>query len=192
MLVEPFYLKVVMLICFFLIAGAVDYLIKKEKATRWKEYLFILSLGSVVSLIGLVYDQIIVSISPEYFAVAKGLGYSDLRFNTAMLGMKAGFVAGIIMSGAFLLSNNSSKVFHLFSWLKFIISFTFCMLFLGPVIGYVFYRHGSNPYNLSDLQNLKLLLVWCTQGALYLGAIVATAIACFRIKNGRHAHKLSH
>jgi len=183
MLVEPFYLKVLMLIGFFLLAGLVDYAVNKSEANRWKEYLFMLSFGGVVSLIGLMYDQVIVTVSPEYFAVAKGLGYQNLRFHTAMLGMKAGFVAGIIMSGAFLLSSsNSTKVFHLFSWLKFIVPFTFCMLFLGPVVGYGFYKSGANPYDLADQQNLRLLLVWCTQGALYLGTIIATAIACFKIK----------
>lgn len=182
MLVEPFYLKVLMLIGFFVIAGAVDYAVNRAKANRWCEYLFILSLGGVVSLIGLVYDQVIVTISPEYFAVAKGLGYLDLRYNTAMMGMKAGFVAGVMMSGALLLSNSSQNAFRLFRWLKLIIPLTFVTLFAGPLIGYVFYCSGANPYNLTDTQNLRLLLVWATQCTLYLGAITGTAISCYRNK----------
>jgi len=182
MLSIPFYQKVLLLICFFCVAAAVDKVVAKENANRWKEYLFMLTLGSIVSLIGLLYDQLIVTISPEYFAIAKGLGYGNLRFETAMMGMRAGFVAGIVMSGAFLLVNKAQEIFHLLKWLKFIIPFTFAMLFIGPIVGWVFYSTGVNPYTLCDDKNFYLLLVWCTQGMLYLGTITATAIACYRIR----------
>ena len=178
----PFYQKVIALVCFFIIAAAVDYCVYKEKANRWKEYLFILTLGSIVSLIGLGYDQIIVTISPEYFAIGKGLGYDNLRFETGLVGMRAGFVAGIIMAGAFLLSNKSPQVFPMLKWLKFIIPFTFCMLFVGPVIGWIFYANGANPFRLDDSKNLRLLLVWSTQAMLYLGTITGTCIACYKMR----------
>ena len=181
MLVEQFYLKILMLIGFFILAGLVDYLVKKNEANRWKEYLFILCFAGLISLVGLVYDQIIVTISPEYFAVAKALGYEDLRFLTAMMGLKAGFVAGCIMSGSFLMATKSKHVFPLFGWLKFIIPFTLSMLFIGPVAGLLFYWNGANPYSLPDGQNMRLLMVWCTQGALYIGTIIGTGISCYKI-----------
>ena len=55
------------------------------KATRWREYTFVLSAGLVTGLLGLVNDLLALPISTDYFIVVKGLPADSLPWGTMTL-----------------------------------------------------------------------------------------------------------
>lgn len=96
------YIQRLGLLCVFVILiSTIDYLIKGEKATRWKDYGFVLSVAIFGGCFGALFDQISVSISPEFFQYGKNLGPFrgfELRQRVAGLGFQAGFFAAILLA----------------------------------------------------------------------------------------------
>ncbi len=66
MFIESFWLRVILLFAILSGIALIDFLIQKKRAKKWKEYLFIFTMGFIFSVIGSIHDQITVTISPEY------------------------------------------------------------------------------------------------------------------------------
>ena len=99
----PYFWRVVILITLMFAAAGYDYYRNRAGSSRWREYGLVLIGGVVGAFMGMVNDIITSSISPEYFTFGKGLaGGNGLQVRAAMLGIKAGFSAGVIVAGILL------------------------------------------------------------------------------------------
>jgi hypothetical protein len=87
-----------------------------SQATRWREYLFLLTAVCVALLYGVVNDQITSRISWEYFYYGKDLApilgdrtppdQAKLSREAAKVGLKATWTVGLLVGVAILLANN--------------------------------------------------------------------------------------
>lgn len=104
---------------FFAILAIADLTRRGTKATRWREYSFLLLCVAVAMLYGVVNDQVTSRISWEYFYYGKELApiigaqtppdTAALSLQAARIGAEATWTAGLIIGVAMLLANNPSK-----------------------------------------------------------------------------------
>ncbi|MDP6044719.1 MAG: hypothetical protein QGH94_06735 [Phycisphaerae bacterium] len=92
----PFWMRIAALVAVMAIAAGLDAWYRCARARRWKEYLFILLAGCVGAVFGALTDTITSSISPEYFIYGKRLSADGIRWRAMVLGLEAGFSAGVI------------------------------------------------------------------------------------------------
>ena len=91
----------------------------RSRATRWREYTFLLACVVAALVYGVVNDQITTTISWEYFAYGKfpenALPVGEppnsprFRWEAAKVGMKATWTAGLIVGVALLIANNPRR-----------------------------------------------------------------------------------
>jgi hypothetical protein len=89
-----------------------------RRATRWREYAFLVLCVTVAMLYGIANDQITSRISWEYFYYGKDLAPiigpetppnpSALRWQAARIGAAATWWAGLVIGAAMLIANNPS------------------------------------------------------------------------------------
>lgn len=107
---DGFGLRLAVLVGVMLLVAAIDYARNRARATRWREYSFLLAMGSVGAAAGMAIDLVTSSISPEYFVEGKGLSAgASFRIEVLRLGAQAGFVVGCIGAGALLVANAAGK-----------------------------------------------------------------------------------
>lgn len=100
---STFYTRALILIVLLTVVALGEIAFRGKSATRWREYLMLLGFAFMGVLYGLLNDACTAHISPDYFAVGKGLGYdNDLYARAVHLGGQAGFAAGAVL-GAFYL-----------------------------------------------------------------------------------------
>jgi hypothetical protein len=97
----------------------VDWRRNGQRATRWREYCFLLACVAIALLYGVVNDQITSTISWEYFAFGKGIAEKlpaneppnspRFRWEAAKIGMQATWSAGLLIGIALLIANNPRK-----------------------------------------------------------------------------------
>ena len=92
----PFWIRVVALVVLMAVVAGVDLRFRRGRSKRWREYLFILIAGCLGGVFGLLTDMATSSISPEYFICAKGLPADGITAHAMLLGLQAGFSAGVI------------------------------------------------------------------------------------------------
>jgi len=103
----------------FFILAVIDLKKNGARATRWREYLFLLACVAFALVYGIVNDLITSTISWEYFSFGKGLWPdvlpdlppNPLRLHIAacVVGIKATWTVGLIIGAALLLANNPRK-----------------------------------------------------------------------------------
>jgi hypothetical protein len=106
-------------VIFFLAMAIVDVYRQGRLATRWREYLILLTAVAVALLYGALNDQITSRISWEYFYYGKDLqrvlgphvppDSGRVSWEAAKIGMQATWTAGLIIGVAILLANNPRK-----------------------------------------------------------------------------------
>jgi hypothetical protein len=91
----------------FLIAGLVyDRWRHGAEGTRAKEYGILLACGLLGAVVGFVQDQISIRVSPDYFVHGKGIERGpNFARDVLFMGTYAGFVAGLVLGGLLLLTN---------------------------------------------------------------------------------------
>ena len=94
----PFYQRAAVLAVALVVASAIDWRIRRERATRPRQALFLAASGLAGALFGAAHDAVTSSVSPDYFAVLKGLGSENLRTRAILLGAKAGASAGVVLA----------------------------------------------------------------------------------------------
>ncbi|MHC4718516.1 MAG: hypothetical protein ACYS5V_16215 [Planctomycetota bacterium] len=84
---------------------------KGRRATRWREYVFLLAGTAAAMAYALANDMVTVTISPLYFQVHEGLAEipDNIRAVAAAVALKGAWSAGLILSVAMLLANNPLK-----------------------------------------------------------------------------------
>jgi len=96
----PFGVRVLILLALFGAVAAVDYALHGKNATRWREYSFLLACAIAGGVFGAIFDQLSVTLSPDYFEWAKGIEPGvRFRLDVTLLGFQAGFFAGAVASG---------------------------------------------------------------------------------------------
>ena len=77
------------------IIAAIDWRRNSVRATKWREYGFLLTAGVLGGLLGIGIDQITATISSDYFVLGKGIAAgAGFRFRVAGLGLQAGLAMG--------------------------------------------------------------------------------------------------
>jgi hypothetical protein len=108
----PYGCRVALLLLLMSLVAAIDRIRTGQKATKWKEYGFVVLSGVIGALVGVLNDLVTSSISPEYFVVGKGLDPgAGLTVRAGLLGMKAGFSAGAIAGAVCLYAGTGGRTF---------------------------------------------------------------------------------
>ncbi|HUT34268.1 MAG TPA: hypothetical protein VNE39_12355 [Planctomycetota bacterium] len=176
----PYWARAAALVALLSAVAAVDLAKHGRKATRWREYGFVLAAGAVAGLFGLANDLVTSSISPEYFILGKGLPTESLRRSAAALGLRAGFSAGVVAAAicVYVATRRAGRPpfpmcsLCLLMWRPFALAAGFAALL--PLL-----LSGFDPLGLGeglgDLvgphQVRRFLSVWWTHLGLYLGLL---------------------
>lgn len=161
--------------------------LRKPRGERKRhiEYFFLLSVGGLAALFGILTDTITSAIAPEYFIVGKGIDAGDaFRAGVISLGARAGFSAGIIGAAVLLAANRKGVGLRpLFTFVG--LTFVGCVA-LGTVFGLLQHRFGwiQNPLVASLLEPERARLfntVWCIHLGVYVGGLLGLLTACSRV-----------
>jgi membrane associated rhomboid family serine protease len=125
----------------------------REKATRWREYLFLVAATLVAMAYGVINDQITSRISWEYFYYGKELeeklgqatppDRARLSWEAAKIGMMATWSAGLVAGVALLLANNPKKDRRQLSYRELVgvlprlLVITIAFAVMGGILGYL-------------------------------------------------------
>lgn len=134
---------------FFVFLATVDLLRRGRKATRWREYLFLLACAAAAMGYGWVNDRIASSISWEYFYYGKGLDQRlgsrvppdmrALQWEACKIGLKATWSVGLVVGVALLIANNPRKGRPQLPWTELgrmvVVVFVTCALFAAVGAG---------------------------------------------------------
>ncbi len=99
----------------FAALGVADLRRHGRAATRWREHAVLLVAVAAALVYGAVNDQVTVTISPEYFLYGKELAkvvgdppssMAALRWQAALVGLKATWSAGLLFGVVLLVANN--------------------------------------------------------------------------------------
>jgi hypothetical protein len=190
----------------FVLLAVVDLVRRCRRATRWREYLFLLAACALGMAYGVINDRIASSISWEYFYYGKGLDEqlgprvppdpAALRWAACKVGLKATWTVGLVVGVVLLLANNPRpgrpqlQYRTLLQILPIIFLVAACFAVAGGVIG----GCGWLAWTSSDLRGLlrdnlfrphRFLAVHGMNLGGYVGGAIATLIAAVRIRRRR-------
>lgn len=167
--------RLALLIAVLAAGAAFDWLRHRERARRWREYVFLLAAAAVGGLLGALVDLATSALSPEYFVVAKGLSAGPtLRRDALALGFHAGFLTGAVAAGVYLVAAPRAGIPRLAALLLRPLGLA---LYLAPFGGAV--ACALDPLDLgARLAGLvppgrlpPLLAAWGSHAGLYAGAL---------------------
>ncbi len=92
----PYGARVAALVVLMATVATVERVRLGSRATRWREYTFVLVAGLATGLFGMANDLLTSSLSPGYFVIGKDLPAATLPGAAMLLGLKAGFSSGAI------------------------------------------------------------------------------------------------
>jgi len=79
----------------------------RQRATKWKEYGFLVSVALLGAIIGVANDTVTSRLSPEYFIYGKGIAPGpNFSKGVLELAFQAGLVAAFVGGAAYLFANN--------------------------------------------------------------------------------------
>ncbi len=179
-----------LLLGLMLVVSLVDFYRNGARASKFREYGFIIITGALGGAVGFVNDLITSTISPEYFILGKGLEDSpDLWMQAGLFGLRVGLSAGVI-GGAICLYASRRKSAH--TPLEF--SRLFRMLWM-PVTGAILCgialplgfskfdpaRFSAQLNTLMDAERIsRFRQVWWTHIGLYAGMVIGLAAMILR------------
>lgn len=174
----------------------VDFLRHRERATRWREYAFWLACGLLGALFAVATDIVTSRLSGAYFALGKGLASDDpheFMVNVVLFAIRAGFVAGLAIGGAFLIANNPQKDLPQLPYgvlARFFFIPALAAIVAAPIGGACANLdvQGLSPQLrqvLSAHEVVMFLMVQRIHLGLYAGALIGTVGAVARIRRKR-------
>lgn len=177
----PYWARVLALLA--LAAAMVVYDRRKGATVRQWEYGCLLLSGIVGAVYGAANDAVTVSLSPEYFAVGKGLGFGpSLKLHAVQLGAEAGFSAAVIACAVWQFSLRHSpaprrcRLIACAGWLPLA-----CAGLFATFAGLLFSRLDPLDFTLqlADVldgsQARAFVTVWWVHLGTYLGLILGLA-----------------
>lgn len=157
----------------------------------------LLAAGSLGGLVGIANDLITSTISPDYFAIGKGIPRDDhFRLDVVSLGFQAGLLMGMLVGGIYLIANNPKPnrgrlpYLHLF---RFALPPIVAAIVLVPIVSLLICRWDPLKFSarsqLGDLltatQIASFLAVWGMHLGLYAGGLLGTVYGVFAIRRRR-------
>jgi hypothetical protein len=194
----------------------IDYHRHGPRATRWREYAFLLAVTAVTLAYGAINDQVTSAISWEYFYYGKGLSevLGDrippdalaLHLQAALVGLKATWSAGLLVGVALLLANNPARrrrplpqlpYPRLLATLPLIFTVTVITACLFAAAGYAgaFTLLSTDFHEMlrrDEFRPRRFMLVFGLHLGGYVGALLGTAAAVLRVRRDRRAAANSH
>jgi hypothetical protein len=186
-----------------------DLCINRHKATRWREYVFLLFCVAVAMIYGIINDQITSRISWEYFYYGKVLApilgpqtppdSAALSWQAVRIGVEATWSAGLIAGAALLIANNPSvnprlTYRRLAATLPVVIAITIAFASLFGWAGYHFWLNSMGD-DLAQIAQTNLwrphrfLLVYGIHLGGYVGGAVAIILSFISIRLERRRLK---
>ena len=171
---ETFLHRLFILLAVLTIAAAIDKMVHAKQARRWKEYLVLLGGGGLFALFGFVHDQVTVTISPAYYELGKGIFGENQRMMAGLLGLQTGFVAGVILTGVFLVTANwPLKPATIFRYLRLLAICAGVCALIGSVAGVFLLPNAWIDYYAPTVdEEPRFRLVMGEHYGVYLGAVV--------------------
>ncbi|HET6250358.1 MAG TPA: hypothetical protein VFE47_21910 [Tepidisphaeraceae bacterium] len=195
----------------FMALAATDLYRNGSRATRWREYLFLLAVVAAAMVYGAINDQITSRISWEYFFYGKGLAstlgpatppnQAVLCREAMKIGLKATWSAGLIIGAAILIANNPSRsrpqlpYRRLFKHVAMVLAFCLaCAMALG-VAGHRGWLVGlssnfADMHPTSEFRPQAFMTVFGIHLGGYVGGAIGTAVACVSIRRARKREML--
>jgi hypothetical protein len=193
-------------VAIFAALAAWDLVQKGRKATRWREYLFLVVAAVCAMIYGIINDRIASTISWEYFYYGKGLDLqlgphippeaAPLHWEACKVGLKATWSAGLIIGVALLIANNPRAnrrqlpYRDLLMLLPFILVVTALFALIGAWTG----SHGWLTWTSHELQLIvhddlfrpyRFMIVYGMNFGAYVGGILATLAAMIYVTRRR-------
>jgi hypothetical protein len=187
----PFIFRFLFLLILLSLIAFIDWHKNGAAAKKWKEYSFIVGVGMIGVLFAICVDSITSKISPEYFVYGKKLPSGEaLRWSVLGLACEAGFSAGIITGGIYLLTNSFGKGtgLPLTTLLKLLwVPALFMLLTAGTMAWFAKnYDPGLIRPDLVDMRPReaadRFMIVWGTHAGLYLGLVFGLMIGCLVVR----------
>ncbi|QQL45898.1 hypothetical protein [Sulfuriroseicoccus oceanibius] len=188
-----FSVRLVVLGVVMLAVAGVDYGVKRERATKWREYAFLCVAGLVGGLFGMAVDQITGRISPEYFEFGKGISPGPGYWSSVMaLGFRAGFFGGLLVGVAALMANNPRPELERLSWRRLggLLWWPMAAAALGAagcgVVGAMDVFGLKSGLDAAEIiQGGRLLAVQGAHFGLYLGGLLGVVLVVRRVRRMR-------
>ncbi len=182
-----------------------------RRATRWREYAFLLLCVAVACLYGASNDQVSVTLSWEYFYYGKELSEVlgpnlppdpfSLRLHASLVGVEATWSAGLLIGVALLIANNPRKSNlprltypQLAAQLPLAIALIIPLAATGALIGH----QGGLTWAGSDFASMvqlnmwrpyRFMSAWGEHLGAYAGGLLSLILLPIRIH--RHRHQLA-
>lgn len=175
----------------FAILGYLDWKKNGWEGKRVREYGYLAIVGTIGALYGAIHDLITVSISEEYFVVAKGLDDSNLFLNASWLGAKAAFGPALLVGVAFLFLNNPSQKLeqHPFKYLIRKSLIPLLTAALGAALCGVLAWFHLFPFKLelpAEIESPRhFLTTWSIHIGSYAGGLLGLLVAGYQVRVSR-------
>lgn len=150
------------------------------KPSRIRGYATLLLGSAGAGLLGLAFDQLTVTISPEYFTLGKGLPQDGLRAAVGWLGFRSALPLGAWVAGLGLVRSSVVPNFTWGTWLGRTasgVAIALVVLPLTMVLADPFGIRISSVGAMSDGACTRYLIVWGMHFAAYLGLAGGTVFA---------------
>ena len=192
----------------FVILALVDLRRRGRRATRWREYLFLLFAVGVALLYGVMNDLLTSRISWEYYYYGKELGPvlgdrtppdpGHLAWESAKVGLKATWTVGLLVGVAILLANNPKRDRPRLSYSALLkrmpLILASCLLF-AALLGAIGYLGGFAPFSSDfhemilhdEFRPLRFMAVYGIHLGGYLGGALGTILAILSIRKRRRS-----
>ena len=177
--------------------GLADLRRNGRAATRWREYAVLLACVLAALAYGAVNDQVTVTISPEYFLYGKELAKvvgdppsseAALRWQAALVGLKATWSAGLLFGVVLLLANNPWRTLprlpnrRLVGTLPIILLSAATLAVVGGLVGHAgLMTHWQADFEDQVRANLwrprRYMATWGVHLGGYVGGLIGTAWA---------------
>lgn len=166
--------------------------IRRRNSAKWKEYGFWMLTGLAGALFAVGNDLITSSISPEYFTIGKGLD-SPGALSVSALAFEAGFLAGIVVGGFYLMANNPNPDIpqlpysKLAEYLKYPLMLAVIVALIAGSMNTLdpFRLMSQAGFHMSTEKAARLLLVSRIHLGLYAGALFGTISGIVLIRKAR-------
>lgn len=184
------------ILVFLMVAiAAIDYWRHASNATKWREYLFLAVAALIGGLVGLVVTHVSASLSPDYFIIGKGIPPGDrFHFRAVHFGFDAGMLVGVVIGGAYLLTNHTNpnrKSLSFLELMRFTVQPLVCIVVIMPTTALVMrlcdpFGLAADPGGFLNPTELKWFLTsWGLNLGVYLGSIVGAIWGIVRIRQAR-------
>jgi hypothetical protein len=131
-------------------------------------------------VLGLVFDQLTVTVSPEYFTLGKGLDADDLRLRVAWLGFRSALPLGTLTAGLGLLRASKAPPFSWSAWLAPMFLTLLVVLPTSALLMFLIDPFGvrvSSAGAMTESGCSRYLVAWGLHVGAYAGVLIGLGLA---------------